>query len=157
MKKWASRAFKDMSIVPPGNGVSHQINLEHLARFMFMSNRATMPSTYDYKTGEKDSKSYCLVYPDSLVGTDSHTNALNGAGVLGWTVGGIEAESIMLGQSTRILMPRVIGYRLSGTPSRLCTSTDLVIAITKVNNELFFFLFFLTFTNLNNNNKNKRT
>lgn len=142
-----------MSIVPPGNGVSHQINLEHLSRFVFTENTnptkstTTTPTTSDEEssnTSMSDNESLtslsslsdencCLIYPDSLIGTDSHTNAVNGTGVLGWTVGGIEAESVMLGQSARVLLPRVIGYRLVGTLNEYCTSTDVVISITKVN------------------------
>lgn len=85
------------------------------------------PST----TSTNESSSSSLIYPDSVVGTDSHTNAVNGTGVLSWTVGGIEAESVMLGQSTRVVLPRVVGYRLYGKLNHYCTSTDVVIAITK--------------------------
>lgn len=73
-----------------------------------------------------------LLYPDSLVGTDSHTTQVNGSGVLGWMVGGVEAEAAMLGLASRVILPRVVAYRLVGEPNEFCTSTDLVIAITKV-------------------------
>lgn len=133
-----------MSIVPPGNGISHQINLEHLSRVVHIEKRTTRLSSSVNSTpnqSDDDEKAasipvkieeYSLIFPDSLVGTDSHSTQVNGSGVLGWTVGGIEAEAAMLGLSTRIILPRVVGYRLVGTLNDLCTSTDLVIAITKV-------------------------
>lgn len=101
-----------MSIVPPGSGVAHQVNLEFLARVVFNSNQ--------------------ILYPDSMVGTDTHTTVVNGMGVVGWTVGGIEAESVMLGQAANIQLPEVVGYRIKGKLNDMCTSTDIVIAITKV-------------------------
>lgn len=142
-----------MSIIPPGNGLSHQINLEHLSRFVFVTSSSSSPSSRSISmsstaSGDEDSSNSSLscspsssststnesslIYPDSVVGTDSHTNAVNGTGVLSWTVGGIEAESVMLGQSTRVVLPRVVGYRLYGKLNHYCTSTDVVIAITKV-------------------------
>ncbi|KAH8251897.1 hypothetical protein KR038_010695, partial [Drosophila bunnanda] len=114
--KWGARAFDNMLIVPPGSGIVHQVNLEYLARVVFESDEAD---------GSK------ILYPDSVVGTDSHTTMINGLGVLGWGVGGIEAEAVMLGQSIAMLLPEVIGYRLEGKLGPLATSTDLVLTITK--------------------------
>jgi aconitate hydratase len=111
--KWGAKAFNNMLIVPPGSGIVHQVNLEYLARVVFAND---------------DTK---MLYPDSLVGTDSHTTMINGLGVLGWGVGGIEAEAVMLGQAIAMLLPEVIGYKLVGRLSPLVTSTDLVLTITK--------------------------
>lgn len=113
--KWGAKAFDNMLIVPPGSGIVHQVNLEYLARVVFSES----------PTGDK------VLYPDSLVGTDSHTTMINGLGVLGWGVGGIEAEAVMLGQSIAMLLPEVIGYKLVGKLNALATSTDLVLTITK--------------------------
>lgn len=159
-----------MSIIPPGNGLSHQINLEHLSRFVFVtsstsssSRSISMSSTASGDEDSSNSSLSCspslsssssststsesnLIYPDSVVGTDSHTNAVNGTGVLSWTVGGIEAESVMLGQSTRVVLPRVVGYRLYGKLNHYCTSTDVVIAITKVLLLLFIPIFIVLFS-----------
>ncbi|EHB15965.1 Cytoplasmic aconitate hydratase [Heterocephalus glaber] len=109
--KWGSQAFRNMRIIPPGSGIIHQVNLEYLARVVF------------------DQDGY--YYPDSLVGTDSHTTMIDGLGVLGWGVGGIEAEAVMLGQPISMVLPQVIGYRLMGKPQPLVTSTDIVLTITK--------------------------
>ncbi|ELR46544.1 Cytoplasmic aconitate hydratase [Bos mutus] len=109
--KWGSQAFRNMRIIPPGSGIIHQVNLEYLARVVF------------------DQDGY--YYPDSLVGTDSHTTMIDGLGVLGWGVGGIEAEAVMLGQPISMVLPQVIGYRLVGNPHPLVTSTDIVLTITK--------------------------
>nr|CAH7750077.1 unnamed protein product [Callosobruchus chinensis] len=111
--KWGARAFNNMLIVPPGSGIVHQVNLEYLARVVFV---------------DKDTS---LLYPDTVVGTDSHTTMINGLGVLGWGVGGIEAEAVMLGQSISMLLPQVVGYRLYGELNQYATSTDLVLTITK--------------------------
>eukprot|EP01013_Petalomonas_cantuscygni_P014532 TRINITY_DN2980_c0_g1_i1.p1 TRINITY_DN2980_c0_g1~~TRINITY_DN2980_c0_g1_i1.p1 ORF type:complete len:908 (-),score=293.11 TRINITY_DN2980_c0_g1_i1:420-3092(-) len=108
--KWGSRAFDGLRIVPPGFGIVHQVNLEYLARVAFE------------RSG--------LVYPDSLVGTDSHTTMINGLGVLGWGVGGIEAESAMLGTPMSFLLPPVVGFRLSGALQNGVTATDLVLTAT---------------------------
>ncbi|XP_061395648.1 cytoplasmic aconitate hydratase-like [Musca vetustissima] len=113
--KWGARAFNNMLIVPPGSGIVHQVNLEYLARVVF----------------EADTEGGKMLYPDSVVGTDSHTTMINGLGVLGWGVGGIEAEAVMLGQSISMLLPEVIGYKLVGKLGPLVTSTDLVLTITK--------------------------
>ncbi|XP_068155569.1 LOW QUALITY PROTEIN: cytoplasmic aconitate hydratase-like [Drosophila tropicalis] len=114
--KWAAKAFNNFSIVPPGGGILHQVNLEYFATVVF---------DQDNEDGSK------TLYPDSLVGTDSHTTMINGLGVVGWGVGGIEAEAVMLGQSISMLLPEVIGYKLVGKLSPLVTSTDLVLTITK--------------------------
>ncbi|CAH0698346.1 unnamed protein product [Spodoptera exigua] len=108
--KWGAQAFDNMLIVPPGSGIVHQVNLEYLARVVF----------------SKD-----LLHPDSVVGTDSHTTMINGLGVVGWGVGGIEAEAVMLGQAISMLLPKVVGYKLVGELNPLATSTDLVLTITK--------------------------
>lgn len=110
--KWGAKAFKNMLIVPPGSGIVHQVNLEYLARVVFDSNE--------------------LLYPDSVVGTDSHTTMINGLGVLGWGVGGIEAEAVMLGQAITMIIPKVVGYKLVGVLNQYATSTDLVLTVTKV-------------------------
>ncbi|XP_014666451.1 PREDICTED: cytoplasmic aconitate hydratase-like isoform X2 [Priapulus caudatus] len=109
--KWGAKALKNMLIVPPGSGIVHQVNLEYLARVVFNVDG--------------------LLYPDSLVGTDSHTTMINGLGVVGWGVGGIEAEAVMLGQSISMVVPKVVGYKLVGKLGRLTTSTDAVLTITK--------------------------
>ncbi|CAB0030104.1 unnamed protein product [Trichogramma brassicae] len=109
--KWGAKAFENMLIVPPGSGIVHQVNLEYLARVVF------------------DMNSY--LFPDSVVGTDSHTTMINGLGVLGWGVGGIEAEAVMLGQAISMLIPKVVGYKLVGKLNQYVTSTDLVLTITK--------------------------
>jgi len=109
--KWGAKAFKNMLIVPPGSGIVHQVNLEYLARVAFNSEG--------------------LLYPDSVVGTDSHTTMINGLGVVGWGVGGIEAEAVMLGQPISMVLPKVVGYKITGVPNSLVTSTDVVLTITK--------------------------
>nr|XP_018896839.1 PREDICTED: cytoplasmic aconitate hydratase-like [Bemisia tabaci] len=109
--KWGAKAFQNMLIVPPGSGIVHQINLEHLARVVFMDGDT--------------------LYPDSVVGTDSHTTMINGLGVVGWGVGGIEAEAVMLGQAISMLLPEVVGYKIVGKLNQYATSTDLVLTITK--------------------------
>ncbi|TRY70840.1 hypothetical protein TCAL_01219 [Tigriopus californicus] len=109
--KWGAKAFKNMLIVPPGSGIVHQVNLEYLARVCFTDSD--------------------IVYPDSVVGTDSHTTMINGLGVVGWGVGGIEAEAVMLGQPISMVLPKVLGYKISGQMHSLVTSTDVVLTITK--------------------------
>ncbi|CAL8240359.1 unnamed protein product [Merluccius merluccius] len=109
--KWGSKAFRNMRIIPPGSGIVHQVNLEYLARVVFNQDG--------------------LYYPDSLVGTDSHTTMIDGLGVLGWGVGGIEAEAVMLGQPISMVLPQVVGYKLFGTPDKFITSTDIVLTVTK--------------------------
>ncbi|MEO8178303.1 MAG: aconitate hydratase AcnA [Deltaproteobacteria bacterium] len=109
--RWAQTAFDSFRVVPPDTGIVHQVNLEYLARVVF----------------EKDG----VAYPDSLVGTDSHTTMINGLGVLGWGVGGIEAEAAMLGQPINLLVPNVVGFRLHGVLPPGSTATDLVLTVTK--------------------------
>jgi aconitate hydratase len=110
--RWAQKAFSGFKVVPPDTGIVHQVNLEYLARVVFTS----------------DSQAY----PDTLVGTDSHTTMINGLGVVGWGVGGIEAEAAMLGQPVSMLIPQVIGFRLSGKLTEGATATDLVLTITQM-------------------------
>lgn len=116
--KWGAKAFNNMLIIPPGSGIVHQVNLEYLARVVFQDD-------------SKSKDSVKMLYPDSVVGTDSHTTMINGLGVVGWGVGGIEAEAVMLGQAISMLLPEVIGYKLVGKLNPLVTSTDLVLTITK--------------------------
>ncbi len=113
--KWGQTAFRNFSAVPPGMGICHQVNLEYLARVVF--------------TTEIDGES--SAYPDTLVGTDSHTTMINGLGVLGWGVGGIEAEAAMLGQPVSMLVPQVVGYKLIGKLREGATATDLVLTVTQ--------------------------
>lgn len=109
--KWGQKAFENLLIVPPGSGIVHQVNLEYLARIIFNTQG--------------------LLYPDSVVGTDSHTTMINGAGVVGWGVGGIEAEAVMLGQSISMVLPQVVGFKFTGKLSEVATATDLVLTVTK--------------------------
>jgi aconitate hydratase len=113
--KWGQTAFRNFSAVPPGMGICHQVNLEYLARVVFTTE----------VNGEQ------FAYPDTLVGTDSHTTMINGLGVLGWGVGGIEAEAAMLGQPVSMLVPQVVGYRLIGKLREGATATDLVLTVTQ--------------------------
>ena len=115
--KWGSNAFDNFKVVPPGTGICHQVNLEHIAQ--------TIWSSVD-QTGKE------VAYPDTLVGTDSHTTMVNGLGVLGWGVGGIEAEAAMLGQPVSMLIPEVVGFRLSGELKEGITATDLVLTVTQM-------------------------
>ena len=113
--KWGQTAFRNFSAVPPGMGICHQVNLEYLARVVFTTGI----------DGE------LVAYPDTLVGTDSHTTMINGLGVLGWGVGGIEAEAAMLGQAVSMLVPQVVGYKLTGKLREGATATDLVLTVTQ--------------------------
>jgi len=113
--KWGQTAFRNFSAVPPGMGICHQVNLEYLARVVFTA-----------ETGGE-----LVAYPDTLVGTDSHTTMINGLGVLGWGVGGIEAEAAMLGQAVSMLVPQVVGYKLTGKLREGATATDLVLTVTQ--------------------------
>ncbi len=118
--RWGQTAFQNFKVVPPGNGIVHQVNLEYLARVVFSSDenpRATGP---------------VQAYPDTLVGTDSHTTMINGLGVLGWGVGGIEAEAAMLGQPVSMLIPQVVGFKLFGSLPEGATATDLVLTVTQM-------------------------
>ncbi|WP_329618571.1 aconitate hydratase AcnA [Streptomyces sp. S465] len=110
--RWGQTAFDEFKVVPPGTGIVHQVNIEHLARTVMVRNGQA--------------------YPDTLVGTDSHTTMVNGLGVLGWGVGGIEAEAAMLGQPVSMLIPRVVGFKLTGSLPTGTTATDLVLTITEM-------------------------
>ncbi|MDH2442323.1 aconitate hydratase AcnA [Amnibacterium sp. CER49] len=114
--RWGQTAFDDFKVVPPGTGIVHQVNIEHLARVTY--------------TREVDGA--LQAYPDTLVGTDSHTTMVNGLGVLGWGVGGIEAEAAMLGQPVSMLIPKVVGFKLTGTIPAGVTATDVVLTITQM-------------------------
>jgi aconitate hydratase len=113
--RWGQRAFRNFEVVPPETGIVHQVNLEYLARVVF----------------SESAGGTTLAYPDTLVGTDSHTTMVNGLGVVGWGVGGIEAEAAMLGQPISMLIPQVLGFRLTGVLPRGATATDLVLTITE--------------------------
>lgn len=114
--RWGQKAFDNFRVVPPGTGICHQVNLEYLAKAVWSK--------------DEDGKTY--VFPDTLVGTDSHTTMINGLGVLGWGVGGIEAEAAMLGQPVSMLIPEVVGFRLSGKLKEGVTATDLVLTVTQM-------------------------
>jgi aconitate hydratase len=115
--RWGQTAFRNFRVVPPDTGIVHQVNLEYLATVVFRSQAADGEWT---------------AYPDSLVGTDSHTTMINGLGVLGWGVGGIEAEACMLGQPVSMLLPEVVGFKLHGKLHQGCTATDLVLTVTQM-------------------------
>ncbi len=114
--KWGQSAFRNMRVVPPGTGIVHQVNLEYLASVVFT----------------RDANGQTIAYPDSLVGTDSHTTMINGLGVLGWGVGGIEAEAAMLGQPISMLLPQVVGFKLTGKLREGATATDAVLTVTQM-------------------------
>ncbi len=114
--RWGQGAFDDFKVVPPGTGIVHQVNIEHLARVVFT----------------RDNDGRVVAYPDSCVGTDSHTTMVNGLGVVGWGVGGIEAEAAMLGQPISMLIPKVVGFKLAGELPEGSTATDLVLTITEM-------------------------
>jgi aconitate hydratase len=114
--KWGQQAFDNFSVVPPGMGIVHQVNLEYLAKAVMQQDG--------------------VAYPDSLVGTDSHTTMINGLGVVGWGVGGIEAEAVMLGQPIYMLTPKVVGFKLTGQLAEGATATDLVLTVTQMLREV---------------------
>lgn len=114
--RWGQKAFNNFRVVPPGTGICHQVNLEYLAKVAW--------------TSEQNGQTF--VYPDTLVGTDSHTTMINGLGVLGWGVGGIEAEAAMLGQPISMLIPEVVGFKLEGALKEGVTATDLVLTVTQM-------------------------
>ena len=120
--RWGQDAFKNFRVVPPDTGIVHQVNLEYLARVVFTST--------DLEGGPDEPAP--LAYPDTLVGTDSHTTMINGLGVLGWGVGGIEAEAAMLGQPVSMLVPQVVGFKLLGGLKEGATATDLVLTVTEM-------------------------
>ena len=114
--RWGQTAFRNFKVVPPNTGIVHQVNLEYLGRVVF----------------HNDTEGKNLAYPDTVVGTDSHTTMINGLGVLGWGVGGIEAEAAMLGQPIPMLIPQVIGFKMTGAMKPGCTATDLVLTVTEM-------------------------
>src|SRR3954463_98932 len=114
--RWGQQAFANMKVVPPGTGICHQVNLEYLAKVVFTQQQ----------------NGVTVAYPDSLVGTDSHTTMINGLGVFGWGVGGIEAEAVMLGQPMVMLIPEVVGFELTGRLPAGATATDLVLTVTQM-------------------------
>ncbi|HVC08118.1 MAG TPA: aconitate hydratase [Solirubrobacterales bacterium] len=118
--KWGQRSFDNFSVVPPATGICHQVNLEHIAQVIY----------------SRQVEGVLRAYPDTLVGTDSHTTMVNGLGVLGWGVGGIEAEAAMLGQPISMLLPQVVGFRLDGQLPEGATATDLVLTVTEMLREL---------------------
>jgi aconitate hydratase len=127
--KWGQTAFHNFSAVPPGMGICHQVNLEYLARVCFT---APQPRETPQPGETPDADGSVLAYPDTLVGTDSHTTMINGLGVLGWGVGGIEAEAAMLGQPVSMLVPQVVGFKLEGKLKEGTTATDLVLTVTEM-------------------------
>ena len=114
--RWGQTAFQNFKVVPPGTGICHQVNLEYLARVV-----CAMPLGSRFEA-----------YPDTIVGTDSHTTMVNALGVFGWGVGGIEAEAAMLGQPSSMLVPQVVGFRLHGKLREGATATDLVLTVTEM-------------------------
>jgi aconitate hydratase len=120
--RWGQSAFENFRAVPPDTGIVHQVNLEYLARVVFTST----------DVAGQEGENQPLAYPDTLVGTDSHTTMINGLGVLGWGVGGIEAEAAMLGQPVSMLVPQVVGFKLEGTLREGATATDLVLTVTEM-------------------------
>jgi aconitate hydratase len=121
--RWGQGAFEGFKVVPPDTGIVHQVNLEYLARVVFDDERSG---------DEGEARGRSVAYPDTLVGTDSHTTMINGLGVLGWGVGGIEAEAAMLGQPMSMLIPRVVGFKLHGELPEGATATDLVLTVTQL-------------------------
>ncbi|MGB3711128.1 MAG: aconitate hydratase AcnA [Erythrobacter sp.] len=119
--KWGSKSFENFSAVPPGTGICHQVNLEHIAKGVWAS---------------EDENGEMIAYPDTCVGTDSHTTMINGLGVLGWGVGGIEAEAAMLGQPISMLIPEVVGFKLTGAMAEGVTATDLVLTCVQMLREV---------------------
>ncbi len=115
--KWGGQAFRNFRVVPPGTGICHQVNLEYLGQTVWTS---------------EDTSGATVAYPDTLVGTDSHTTMINGLGILGWGVGGIEAEAAMLGQPVSMLIPEVVGFKLSGKMAEGITATDLVLTVVQM-------------------------
>ncbi|HBR69065.1 MAG TPA: aconitate hydratase, partial [Rhodospirillaceae bacterium] len=117
--KWGQGAFKNFRVVPPGTGICHQVNLEYLAQTIWVE-------------GDESTKGRQVAYPDTLVGTDSHTTMINGLAVLGWGVGGIEAEAAMLGQPVSMVIPEVVGFKLTGEMKEGTTATDLVLVVVQM-------------------------
>jgi aconitate hydratase A / 2-methylisocitrate dehydratase len=124
--KWAQRSFDNFSVVPPGTGICHQVNLEYLSRVVWSRKDKVKVD------GKAATVTMDIAYPDTVVGTDSHTTMVNGLSVLGWGVGGIEAEAAMLGQPLSMVLPEVIGFKLSGKLKEGVTATDLVLTVTEM-------------------------
>ncbi|WEK41785.1 MAG: aconitate hydratase AcnA [Candidatus Sphingomonas colombiensis] len=120
--KWGSKALDNFQVVPPGTGICHQVNLEYIGQAVWSSR----------ESGDHAKSGATIAYPDTLVGTDSHTTMVNGLGVLGWGVGGIEAEAAMLGQPVSMLIPEVVGFKLTGALREGITATDLVLTVTQM-------------------------
>ncbi len=120
--KWGSKALDNFQVVPPGTGICHQVNLEYIGQAVWSS----------AESGDHAKGGATIAYPDTLVGTDSHTTMINGLGVLGWGVGGIEAEAAMLGQPVSMLIPEVVGFKLTGALAEGITATDLVLTVTQM-------------------------
>jgi len=129
--RWGQTAFQNFAIVPPDTGIVHQVNLEYLARVVFVQQSGDQQSG-DQQSGDQQSGEKSIAYPDTLVGTDSHSTMINSLGVLGWGVGGIEAEAAMLGQPVSMLIPLVVGVKLTGRLREGATATDLVLTITEM-------------------------
>lgn len=127
--RWGQSTFQNFHVVPPGTGIVHQVNLECLASIVMTKPLAPMRSSHRRKKGEKEE---ILLYPDALIGTDSHTTMINGLGILGWGVGGIEAEAAMLGQPVSMTIPEVVGFKLYGLLREGATATDVVLTITQM-------------------------
>src|SRR5262249_47200971 len=128
--RWGQKAFRNFKVVPPDTGIVHQVNLEYLARVVFATPSPQPLSPEGRGVGGEGLRPFA--YPDTLVGTDSHTTMINGLGVLGWGVGGIEAEAAMLGQPVSMLIPEVIGFKLHGKLPEGATATDLVLTVTEM-------------------------
>ena len=118
--RWGQKSFDNFRVVPPGTGICHQVNLENLAKTVWSETKIT--------NGKKTN----IAFPDTVVGTDSHTTMINGLSVLGWGVGGIEAEAAMLGQPISMVVPEVVGFEIVGKPKEGTTATDLVLTITEI-------------------------
>ena len=126
--KWGREAFDNFSVVPPATGICHQVNLEHISQVVYTRS----PDRGRHSSRMGDEMTTAQAYPDTLVGTDSHTTMVNGLGVLGWGVGGIEAEAAMLGQPVSMLLPQVVGFKLDGELPQGATATDLVLTVTEM-------------------------
>ncbi len=131
--RWGQGAFDDFAVVPPDTGIVHQVNLEYLARVVFSTDGGVRSdAALRARVGQPNESAPIQAYPDTLVGTDSHTTMVNGLGVLGWGVGGIEAEAAMLGQPMSMLIPQVLGFKLHGSLPEGATATDLVLTVTEM-------------------------
>ena len=128
--KWGQQSFDNFRVVPPATGIVHQVNLEYLATVV--QRRAEDVTQHADATARRNTQSRYVAYPDTVVGTDSHTTMINGLGVLGWGVGGIEAEAVMLGQPIYMLTPQVVGFKLTGELPEGATATDLVLTVTQM-------------------------